>query len=79
MFVLEVKLNLVEIYIHRLFRCLNTFRPSGNLIASSQQTPDEHRVIFYERNGLRHGEFVLPFLPNEQKVMEKCDEKRFFF
>lgn len=36
-----------------------TWRPSGNLIASTQKT-HKHCVIFFERNGLRHGEFTLP-------------------
>lgn len=36
------------------------WRPSGNLIASTQQLPHRHDVIFFERNGLRHGQFTLP-------------------
>ena len=32
----------------------------GNLIASSQLKPHRHDIIFYEPNGLRHGEFTLP-------------------
>lgn len=44
------------------------WRPSGNLISSSQRFGFEgggagregrHDVIFFERNGLRHGEFTL--------------------
>lgn len=34
------------------------WRPSGNLIASTQKT-HKHDVVFFERNGLRHGEFTL--------------------
>lgn len=34
-------------------------RPSGNLIASTQRKPHKHDVIFFERNGLQHGEFTL--------------------
>jgi elongator complex protein 1 len=34
------------------------WRPSGNLIASVQQS-NKHQVIFFEKNGLRHGEFDL--------------------
>jgi len=34
-------------------------RPSGNLIASTQHKPHKHDVIFFERNGLQHGEFTL--------------------
>lgn len=40
-------------------RLFNQFRPSGNLIACTQRLEDKHNVIFYERNGLRHGEFTL--------------------
>ena len=35
------------------------FRPSGNLIVSSQRLPHRHDIVFIERNGLRHGEFTL--------------------
>eukprot|EP00041_Stephanoeca_diplocostata_P031828 m.1002163 g.1002163 ORF g.1002163 m.1002163 type:complete len:1524 (+) comp24034_c0_seq14:173-4744(+) len=47
-----------------------TWRPSGNLIASSQRLPHRHDVVFFERNGLRHGEFTLPFGLNEAMVKE---------
>ncbi|KAI8866080.1 IkappaB kinase complex, IKAP component, partial [Ramicandelaber brevisporus] len=46
-------------------RCLEwnvAWRPNGSLIASSEQLPGEsliRQIIFYERNGLRHGEFEL--------------------
>jgi elongator complex protein 1 len=36
-----------------------TWRPVGNLIASVQRRPDRVDVVFFERNGLRHGEFTL--------------------
>ncbi|GBB99437.1 hypothetical protein RclHR1_03520017 [Rhizophagus clarus] len=36
-----------------------SWRPSGNLITSSQRLPDKHEIIFFEKNGLRHGEFSL--------------------
>lgn len=45
-----------------------SWRPSGNLIASSQRfgfdgggagRPDRHDIVFFEKNGLRHGEFHL--------------------
>ncbi|ORX62126.1 IkappaB kinase complex, IKAP component [Hesseltinella vesiculosa] len=35
------------------------WRPSGNLIVSSQQLPHRHDIVFIERNGLRHGQFTL--------------------
>lgn len=44
------------------------WRPSGNLIASSQRLPNKHVIAFFEKNGLRHGEFLLPFAPNECKI-----------
>jgi elongator complex protein 1 len=37
-----------------------SWRPSGNLIASTQKLSHKHDVVFFERNGLRHGEFSLP-------------------
>ena len=43
-------------------------RPSGNLIASTERRPNKHEVIFFEKNGLRHGEFTLPFGVKEVKV-----------
>eukprot|EP00038_Savillea_parva_P028780 m.66950 g.66950 ORF g.66950 m.66950 type:complete len:1467 (-) comp8400_c0_seq1:13-4413(-) len=52
------------------------WRPSGNLIASTQRLPQRHDVVFFERNGLRHGEFALPFGPREMQVLElawNCD------
>jgi elongator complex protein 1 len=38
-----------------------SWRPSGNLIAGIQRFVDSDRVdvVFFERNGLRHGEFTL--------------------
>ncbi|KAI7866463.1 IKI3 family-domain-containing protein [Spinellus fusiger] len=35
------------------------WRPSGNLIVSSQRLPHRHDIVFLEKNGLRHGEFTL--------------------
>jgi hypothetical protein len=42
-----------------IFLIKTTFRPSGELIASSQIEGQNKRIIFFERNGLRHGEFLL--------------------
>lgn len=39
--------------------CKFFLRPSGNLISSSRRLPDKHEIIFFEKNGLRHGEFSL--------------------
>ncbi|PKS06941.1 hypothetical protein jhhlp_005537 [Lomentospora prolificans] len=36
-----------------------SWRPSGNLIAGTQRLPDRIDVVFFERNGLRHGQFTL--------------------
>ena len=51
-----------------LFISLYLSRPSGSLIASSQRKPHRHEIIFFERNGLRHGEFILPFNKMEVQV-----------
>lgn len=37
-----------------------SWRPSGNLIAGVQRLQDRVDVVFFERNGLRHGQFTLP-------------------
>lgn len=36
-----------------------SWRPSGNLIAGIQRLTDRIDVVFFERNGLRHGQFTL--------------------
>lgn len=36
-----------------------SWRPSGNLIASVQRVENRTDVVFFERNGLRHGQFSL--------------------
>ena len=36
-----------------------SWRPSGNLIASIRRSTEKIEVVFFERNGLRHGEFDL--------------------
>ncbi|KAI8978613.1 IKI3 family-domain-containing protein [Pilobolus umbonatus] len=47
------------------------WRPSGNLIVSSQRLPHRHDIVFFERNGLRHGEFTLRETAGlKQKVLE---------
>ncbi|KAJ3095479.1 hypothetical protein HDU97_006901 [Phlyctochytrium planicorne] len=46
-----------------------SWRPSGNLVASSQRLPNRHDVVFFEKNGLRHGEFTLRE-PLTTKVVE---------
>ncbi|XP_018425490.1 PREDICTED: elongator complex protein 1 [Nanorana parkeri] len=46
------------------------WKPSGSLIASTQSKPNKHDVIFFEKNGLMHGEFTLPFAKGEVQVIE---------
>ncbi|XP_025966946.2 elongator complex protein 1 [Dromaius novaehollandiae] len=46
------------------------WKPSGSLIASTQEKPNRHDVVFLEKNGLLHGEFTLPFKKGQVKVNE---------
>uniref|UniRef100_A0A8C3T4B4 Elongator complex protein 1 n=1 Tax=Chelydra serpentina TaxID=8475 RepID=A0A8C3T4B4_CHESE len=46
------------------------WKPSGSLIASTQEKPNKHDVVFFEKNGLLHGEFTLPFQKGQVKVNE---------
>ncbi|KAL1431121.1 hypothetical protein MTO96_014510 [Rhipicephalus appendiculatus] len=46
------------------------WKPSGSVIASSQRLPNKHMIVFFEKNGLNHGGFQLPFRSNEFKVKE---------
>lgn len=41
------------------FETALSWRPSGNLIAGIQRLSDRIDVVFFERNGLRHGQFTL--------------------
>ncbi|KAI5809605.1 IKI3 family protein [Peziza echinospora] len=41
-----------------------SWRPSGNLISTIQRFSDRRDVIFFERNGLRHGEFSISIPQN---------------
>lgn len=53
------------------FDCSNSgfaLRPSGSLIASTQDKPNQQDVVFLEKNGLLHGQFTLPFFKDEVKV-----------
>jgi elongator complex protein 1 len=43
-----------------------SWRPAGNLLAGIQRQNDNINVVFFERNGLRHGEFALQ-VPNQSK------------
>ncbi|XP_012374284.1 elongator complex protein 1 isoform X2 [Dasypus novemcinctus] len=44
------------------------WKPSGSLIASTQDKPNQQDVVFFEKNGLLHGHFMLPFVKDEVKV-----------
>jgi len=44
------------------------YRPNGSLIATSLRRPNKHDIAFFEKNGLRHGEFTLPFGVEQVKV-----------
>ncbi|XP_070543580.1 elongator complex protein 1-like [Ptychodera flava] len=46
------------------------WKPSGSLIASSQRLQHRHDIVFMEKNGLKHGEFTLPFEKMQVKVLE---------
>lgn len=46
-----------------------SWRPSGNLIASVRRTSEKAEVVFFERNGLRHGQFDLRFTAQELEVL----------
>lgn len=37
-----------------------SWRPSGNVIATTQKLPDKYVVAFFEKNGLKHGGFDIP-------------------
>ena len=39
-------------------------------MATSQRRPNKHDIAFFEKNGLRHGEFTLPFGVKDVKVCE---------
>uniref|UniRef100_A0A8C0EGY0 Elongator complex protein 1 n=1 Tax=Bubo bubo TaxID=30461 RepID=A0A8C0EGY0_BUBBB len=55
--------------ISRLEQALS-WKPSGSLMASTQEKPNRHDVVFLEKNGLLHGEFTLPFQKGQVKVNE---------
>ncbi|XP_043231779.1 elongator complex protein 1-like [Amphibalanus amphitrite] len=46
------------------------WRPSGATLAATQRLPNKLQVVFFEKNGLRHGEFTLPFPPDAAHVRE---------
>ena len=46
-----------------------SWKYSKSLIASSIYRLNKHEIIFFERNGLAHGGFTLPFALNQMRVM----------
>ncbi|KAI2642090.1 elongator complex protein [Xylaria nigripes] len=48
-----------------------SWRPAGNLMASIQHLEDRVDVIFFERNGLRHGQFSLRFPEGKTHVTDQ--------
>ena len=47
-----------------------SWRPSGNLMAGIQRFSDHVDVVFFERNGLRHGQFTLRVPDNAPDAIE---------
>ena len=45
-----------------------SWRPAGNLLAGIQRLANRLDVVFFERNGLRHGEFSLRLSKDEMKT-----------
>lgn len=45
-----------------------SWRPAGNLIAGIRRLEDHLDVVFFERNGLRHGQFALRLTKEERET-----------
>jgi elongator complex protein 1 len=50
-----------------------SWRPSGNLIAGIQRLAGRIDVVFFERNGLRHGQFTLRSPSDRIRLEWTCD------
>lgn len=48
-----------------------SWRPAGNLMAGIQRRSDRIDVVFFERNGLRHGEFSLRLSSEQMETTGK--------
>jgi elongator complex protein 1 len=48
-----------------------SWRPAGNLMAGIQRLSDRIDVVFFERNGLRHGQFSLRLSPEQMATSGK--------
>ncbi|KAL8633008.1 hypothetical protein Q9189_001262 [Teloschistes chrysophthalmus] len=47
-----------------------SWRPADNLLAAVQVFEEKRQIVFFERNGLRHGQFPLPPLDRAQESEE---------
>ncbi|XP_076249707.1 elongator complex protein 1 [Calliopsis andreniformis] len=47
-----------------------SWKPSGSLIAAPQHLANKHVIALFEKNGLKHREFSLPFKPEEVRVKD---------
>ncbi|KAJ1883283.1 putative elongator complex protein 1 [Coemansia sp. RSA 1722] len=52
----------------RMLEHLVAWKPSGRLVAATEKLEHKHSVVFFERNGLRHGDFDLR--KNTRKVVQ---------
>ncbi|KAJ8678919.1 hypothetical protein QAD02_014706 [Eretmocerus hayati] len=60
-------------YTSELVDCLEgnlSWKPSGNLIASTRKLPNKYTVAFFEKNGLLHREFSLQVSLKDVKIKE---------
>ena len=48
-----------------------SWRPAGNLIAGIRRLTNRTDVVFFERNGLRHGQFSLRLTPEQLQLDEQ--------
>ncbi|CAK1542238.1 unnamed protein product [Leptosia nina] len=51
------------------------WRPSGNTIATTQKLSDKYTLTFFEKNGLKHGEFEIPLTEEVQKILWSQDSE----
>ena len=48
-----------------------SWRPAGNLIAGIQRLESRINIVFFERNGLRHGQFSLRLRPDQMCLSDQ--------
>ncbi|RMZ88339.1 hypothetical protein DV736_g4424, partial [Chaetothyriales sp. CBS 134916] len=63
----EAKLDSASEPVNGLEAALS-WRPYGNLIAATKRSTEKVEVVFFERNGLRHGEFDLRLSVNDMQT-----------